>query len=410
LFLLGVLASCVHEPPPDPLLADRQRLAALKGSLAGPDFPPEARLVLSSSLMRGEVQQAVDDAAVAVTALRFEVPFFGSIAVKPQVRVTEVRAETEGACADCIALLVSLDGVLAPETQGATLPGLRFEGTARGVFRLSLVEVGEQGVPGGYSELRAIAADGTDAAGRKGWSAKVNLVDLPPALSTSVSDSASGFLQRLMESEVRPDLLLASLPGDGPLRLRGVRPHAKDGAVVVDVAFVALDAGIAEDLTPPAEGFELQVPEATLLALIRAETLRMPPQDGHVIDAIGLSVDGERFVMELAVITVAKEPTRRDVRVEGTMRIADGALSLTPERTTQVKRSGGFDPFELIVRAAILNNVERALRLAIPVSQATPMGGRTRTARVLSVVDAGASIRVVGAVDAVARPEQQPVE
>ena len=66
-----VVGACAHEPPPDPLSADRQRLQALAGTLAGPDFAPEARLVLSTALMRDEVQGAVDDAAVAVTALRF---------------------------------------------------------------------------------------------------------------------------------------------------------------------------------------------------------------------------------------------------------------------------------------------------------------------------------------------------
>ncbi len=395
------MASCAHEPPPDPLQADRQRLAALEKSLAGPDFPPEARLVLSQALMRDEVQGAVDDAAVAVTALRFELPFLGAVAVRPKVRVGAVVADVEPACDDCIALMVNLDGVLAPEAQGAVLPGLRFEGSARGVFRLNLVDVDVGGADNGtVTELRAVAADGTDAAGRKGWSAKINLMDLPPALSSSVSESASGFLQRLIESELRPDLLLASLPKAGPLRLRGVRPHSKDGAVVVDVAFVALDAGIASDLTPPAEGFELQVPEATLLALVRAETLRMAPQDGHVIDALSLGVDGDRFAMELAVIKLATEPTRRDVRVEGTMQITDGALTITPERTAQVARTGGFDPFEIIVKSATLHNVEKALRLAIPVTQAAPVGGRTRVARVTSVVDAGDAIRIVGAVDA----------
>jgi hypothetical protein len=185
------------------------------------------------------------------------------------------------------------------------------------------------------------------------------------------------------------------------VRLRGLRPSARDGAVVVDVAFVAVDAGVVDDHLPPVtDGFALQLPEQTLLALARAETLRLPPEDGWVVDPTRVVVDGERFSLDLAVYKLAGSVERRDVRVDGALQIDGTTLSITPTATTQLTRSGGFDPFELIVRTALLKRVEESLRLAVPVAQAAPVGGHTRRARLVGVRDLGPILQVDGVVDA----------
>jgi hypothetical protein len=215
-----------------------------------------------------------------------------------------------------------------------------------------------------------------------------------------VSTSVTGFLQRLMESEARPDLLLASLPDEGPVRLRGLRPGAKDGAVFIDIAFVVIDAGVVPaGLAPPETGFALLVPEQTLLALARAETLRMAPEDGWVVDPTAIVVDDGAFALDLTVYKLAGDPVRRDVRVDGTIAISDTTLSITPTKATQLSRSGGFDPFELIVRSALLQKVEESLRLAVPVATTAAVGGRTRRARLGGVRDLGEVLEVAGVVD-----------
>jgi hypothetical protein len=389
--------ACVHEPPADPRAADRARLDAVADTPLPPDFPAEARLVLSSQLMALEVQQSLDDAARTVEAFRFALPLLGEVALRPQLVVRGVRAEPEPSCTACVALVVDLDGALSPVTASGLLPGLRFAGAARGVFALRTVDVADAGV----IEIRATGEDGTDVAGRHGWAARLSLVDLPPGLSAQVSQSVTDFLQRLMASDARPDLLLASLPREGPVRLRGLRPSARDGAVVVDVAFVAIDAGIVDDALPAVtDGFALQLPEQTLLALARAETLRLPPEDGWVVDPASVVVDGDRFALDLAVYKLAGRIERRDVRVDGVLQIDGTTLSITPTAATQLARSGGFDPFELIVRTALLQKVEESLRLAVPVAQAAPMGGRTRRARLVGIRDLGATLQVDGVVDA----------
>jgi hypothetical protein len=298
-----------------------------------------------------------------------------------------------------VALTVEIAGVVSPVSAGGLLPGLRYSGTARGVFALASVPV-EDPQGGGFTEVRAVAAAGTDDAGHKGWSASITLDELPLELSQSVSSSVTSFVQRLMESEARPDILLASLPNDGAVRLRGLRPGARDGAVIVDIAFVAIDTGVVPDSLPTvSSGFALQLPEQTLLALARAETLRMPPQDGYIVDPQRIVVEGERFALDLAVIKLDREPTRRDVRVDGTIAIHGAALDITPERTEQTARQGGFDPLDFIVQAAVLDRVERSLRLTVPVAQSTAVGGRTRLARLTSLTDLGDVLQIGGVTD-----------
>ena len=400
--LVGALAltsSCIHVSPPDPLAIDRQRLMAVADEPLAPDFAPQARLVLSPALLRDEVQHSLDDAARTVEALRFMLPFVGEVALRPSVTVRGVRAEPEPACVGCVALVVDLVGSVNPVNGGGMLPGLHFSGSARGVFALKSVPVqADHGDT--VMEVRAIADAGTNVDGRRGWTASVTLDDLPIALSQSVSSSVTALVQRLMASEARPDLLLASLPGDGPVRLRGVRPGATDGAIIVDIAFVVIDAGVVhDDLPVVSSGFALQVPEQTLLALARAETLRMQPQDGYVVDPQRIVVDDTRFALEVAVIKLDREPIRRDVRVDGTIALDGTMLHIVPEKAEQVGRRGGFDPFEFIVRGAILEKVESSLRLAVPMTQSTAAGARRRQTRLTSLTDLGDVIQIGGETD-----------
>ena len=400
--LLGALAlasSCIHVAPPDPLAIDRQRLMAVADEPLAPDFAPQARLVLSPALLRDEVQHSLDGAARTVEALRFMLPFVGEVALRPSLTVRGVRAEPEPACVGCVALVVDLVGNVNPVNGGGMLPGLHFSGSARGVFALKSVPV-QTDNDDTVMEVRAIADAGTNADGRRGWTATVTLDDLPTALSQSVSSSVTALVQRLMASEARPDLLLASLPGDGPVRLRGVRPGAKNGAIIVDIAFVVIDAGVVhDDLPVVSSGFALQVPEQTLLALARAETLRMQPQDGYVVDPQRIVVDDTRFALEVAVIKLDQEPIRRDVRVDGTIALDGTMLHIVPAKAEQVGRRGGFDPFEFIVRGAILEKVESSLRLAVPMTQSTAAGARRRQTRLTSLTDLGDVIQIGGETD-----------
>jgi hypothetical protein len=397
--LLTLAASCLHGPPPDPLAIDRQRLMAVADEPLAPDFEPQARLILSPALLRDAVQDSLDDAAGTVEALRFMLPFVGEVALRPSLTVRGVRAEPEPACVGCVALLVDLVGTVTPVNGGGMLPGLRFSGSARGVFALKSVPV-RMDNGDTVMEVRAIADAATDTQGGRGWTASVTLDDLPAALSQSVSSSVTALIQRLMGSEARSDLLLASLPGDGPVRLRGVRPGANNGAIIVDIAFVVIDAGVVDGNLPPVtSGFALQVPEQTVLALARAETLRMKPRDGYVVDPQRIVVDEQRFALEVAVIKLDREPTRRDVRVSGTIALDGTTLHIVPEQTEQVARQGGFDPFELIVRGAILEKVETSLRLAVPMTRSTAEGGRRRQTRLTSLTDLGDVIQIGGETD-----------
>ncbi|MBM4280027.1 MAG: hypothetical protein FJ137_04510 [Deltaproteobacteria bacterium] len=122
--LLGtfVIVGCAHAPAVDPRAQDRARLEALGTTPLPADFAAEARLVLSPRLVAAEVQQSLDEAAGALEAFRFALPLLGEVTLQPDPVVRGVRAEPEPRCVGRVALLVELDGALAPVTTSGVRP------------------------------------------------------------------------------------------------------------------------------------------------------------------------------------------------------------------------------------------------------------------------------------------------
>jgi hypothetical protein len=401
--VMALVAGCAHGPVPDPREADRARLLSLETTPLAADFPAEARIVLSPALLAAEVQRSLDEGARVVEAFRVPVPLLGEIAIRPTVVVRRVTAHAAAGCVDCVALAVDLEGVLAPVTTSKLWPGLRFAGVARGVFAVQMVDQAQEGVV--VVRATATAATATaahaDDASDTGWRVDIELLDLPFESSRQgwLSSSLTAMLQRAVGREKPPELSLATLPREGPVRLRGLRPGARDGAVVLDVAFVAIDSDVVDDGLPAVtEGFAVQIPEATLLALARAHTLRLPPDDGWVVDPTRLVVDDDRFGLDLAVFRLTGRGERRDLHVDGRLHLDDTGLTIEPTKASQ-EAFHGFDPFEFVVRVALLERVQQALRLTIPV---TPADGPSRV-RLVRSVDRGATLQLEGIVEAPVR-------
>jgi hypothetical protein len=383
---------CAHGPRADPLAADRARLVALEGTPAPADFLPEARLALAPALVAREVQRTLDIAARTTEALRIELPILGALSLRPRATVTSLVAEDEAGCAGCVALRVGLEGTLAPVLGDGLLPAVAWRADARGVFSLESAREEE----GGDFRVRAIAKPG---APEMGWRAEVVVEGASEGSARAVSDIASRFLQRLIESEARPELLLATIPADAPVRVRALRTRASGGGIVVDLAFAALDAGaLGGDEPVPADGFVLAVPDRTLLAIARAAALRTPVADDWVADPTAIGVEHGKFALDLRIWNVARAPRARDVRVEGRVRLEGDKLELAPERATETKGADGFDPFDFIVRAEILRRTSEALRLVVPTAHAGDLGGRTVVVRLVGVRDEGDVLRLDGTV------------
>jgi hypothetical protein len=424
-----VVGACAHVPPVDLLAADRAALSALEQTPLPVDFPAEARLVLSPGLLRREVQLTLDLAAQTVAAVTFELPFLGNARLTPTARVQQLTATAEPDCARCVALALELDGTLIPEMAGdgalrVDLPPVPWRARARAVFALDVVSLGD-----GSRQIRAVGlqgkADGRGGSGGSGsgaahtggvtqgehsggWQAEVELPGLPPDFARSASQVATRFLQQLIEGDMRPDLLLATLPPDGPVQLRGLRPRPLGGTLAVDMAFAALDPGTAPELPLPADtpddGFVVQLPEKTLLALARAVVLKdKGPQDGWAGWPLALAIDAERFALDLRLWEVSARPRPREVRVLGRVQLDETGVQLVPESTEEIRAPEGFDPFDVVVKMAILMETSKALAVALPLAHHGDVSGRPVAMRLVGARDVGDQLFLLGDVREVVR-------
>lgn len=347
--------------PIDPLAQDRARLLALDDEPLPNDFAPEATLVVGGELLRQNLERALLDAASEAGAL-LEVPTpAGALGLTPSASVESLALSPGAACVACadVSLVVvgELEGRLGPLRE--RLP-YRLETRVP----LELVLVGDA------HKDRVLARVATGGAPR----AEVSFGDLPPILGERFSELLADRLRALLARGLVPDLVVAELPKDERVRVRGLRarPVALDGgksALAVELAFVALERGRVEAVPDPGDGFLVAIPDETLLGVARAAALRAEPLEGFVVEPKAVSTEGERFTLELAVWRIAPEPVADRYRVEGALQLADGELKLVPERATLAGTPRfSLDPVDLLVRARVLEELKRALTAALPSS------------------------------------------
>ncbi len=386
-----VATSCATAPPSDPLAERRAALRTLQMTPVTTDFRAEARLVISRRLLADELERALLQGLRLVADFELELPFVGNVALRPTVEVDSVEAAPTleaAACDACIELTVEVSGLLRPTTVGGGLPPLPWRGRARGPFALQTTTLAD-----GSRELRASAM--TTRAADRGWSVAVE-VDGFEALAPTLNKMVAQQLQRLVTADDRPQIVLATLPKDVAGQLRGLRPGADRGAVVVDFAFVAVDVGyLAADAPVVEEGFALVVPEATILAVANAALLRVPPRDGWTAALRDLRVDDGAFVLNVEVWQLQQPPKRHDVSATGHITLDDdNGLAVVIDDAEH--RSTGFDPFNAVVRGEIVRRVEGALQQVGVTPSDLPDGRRLRLRH---LIDHGEVLEIVGQVD-----------
>jgi len=386
------LTACTHAPPSDPLARDRAALQALTALPLDSAFAPEARLVISRRLLAQELERALLEGLRVVADLELELPFVGPVSLRPTVEVDSVEAATGPAsCTGCIALSVEVSGLLRPSVQnGASLPPVSWRGRVVGPFSLQTITL-----PDGRRELRALAL--TTKAADQGWSVDVQ-VDGFEGLAPTITKTVAQQLRKMVADPETPQIVLATLPKDVASQVRGLRPGADRGAVVVDLAFVAVGAGhVTLDAPVVEDGFALVVPEATLLAVANAAILKVPPRDGWTAALRALAVDDGAFVLDLDVWQLDTAPKRHEVRATGRITVDDNnGIAVVVDKADHRGDVGGFDPWNAVVRGEIVRRVEGALRQVGVTPSDLPDGRRLRLQR---LVDHGDVLEVVGAVD-----------
>ena len=410
--VLALVGACVTTQAVDPLAKQRAALKALEAAPPSATVPAHAQLILTPALLALELQRHLDQSTRQVGSFRIPVPFLGEIGVVPTVVVDDVHATRSDACPGCVSLTVGLSGTLAPaSTSGPStlaVPAVPFTAQARGTFEVLADPVPK--IDGGGLNLRAVAVNKGESAesGESGWTASVELGGFVADLSDELSAQADAFLKRLIEGEVRPELQLAHLPNDDAfLRLRGLQTRAEAGALVVDLAFMVLDAGVVADAEtaavagdPAAVGFLLAIPERTLLGLARAAAFRTPPDDGWLVEPTALALENGRFELRFTLWKMAAVPEARELRATGDVVLDAEGLRLTPDHVEQTGGSDtGFNPMEFLVRSEVLRRTEQALNVVVPVAAQSQVGAGRRVVRLVDLRQRDALLLVQGQVD-----------
>ena len=348
--------------------------------------------MLSRHLLADELERALLDGLRVVADFQVELPFIGTVALRPTIEVDSVEAAPgTSMCPGCIELTVEVSGLLRPmATGGADLPPVAWRGRARGPFALQTLLLAS-----GDRELRAVAM--TTTAADQGWSVGVEL-DGFEGLAPMVTKTVAQQLRRVIAADNRPQVVLTTLPKAVASQLRGLRPGAVRGAIVVDFAFVAVSAGHVDDNDNVVEdGFAMVVPEATLLAVANAAMLKVPPRDGWTAGLRAITINDGAFVLDLNVWQLDRTPKRHEVRATGRITIDDNnGLAVVVDQAEHRGGAQGFDPWNAVVRGEIVRRVEGALRQVGVTPTDLPDGRRLRLQR---LVDHGDVVEVVGAVD-----------
>jgi hypothetical protein len=373
--------SCAHAPLA-PTIGARAALADLAATSAPVGFVPEARLVVSRALAAQEVQRAVDDQLRSLADIVIDVPFLGAMHLRPRARVQSVDAERGSACGGCLMLTVDVDGLLLPTD--APIAPIEWRGR---IHAAVMVETNKR--EDGTLELHIVPT--RLQRDDDGWRVELE-VDGIGGLGPMITAGAQQQLRRLLLNDDSAHLVIAALPPNIAHQVRGVRADARAGAVVIDLALVALNPGMVSDDAPIVDdGAALLVPEDTLRGIANALLLQadhLPA--GWSVWCTGLTVDGSAFTVALEAWQ--PDPARpHRIEANGRFRVGDeGSFHVDIDHVHQ-PATRDFNALDPLIRAALERETIRALQQATLPAFPLPDG---RSVRLVDVVDRGALLDV----------------
>jgi hypothetical protein len=378
--------------PLAPTVGARTGLDALATTPAPVGFAAEARLVVSRALAAQELQRAVDDQLRSLADIAIDVPFLGAMHLRPRARVQSVDVERGSACGGCLILTVDVDGLLL--ATDAPIAPIEWRGRLHGAV---MVEAHKRDDGTLEVQIAPTRLDRDD----DGWRVELE-VDGLGGLESLVTAGAQQQLRRLLLNNDAAPVVVAVLPPAMARQVRGFRADARIGAVVIDLALVALTPGVVSDDAPIAnDGAALLVPEDTLRGIANAALLRdaeLPP--GWSVWCTGLSVDGSAF--RLALEAWQPDPARpHRIEASGRFRISDdGSFHVDIDHIDQ-PATRDFNALDPLIRAALERETVRALQQATLPALLLPDG---RSVQLVDVVDRGDLLEVRGNIEPVVLP------
>lgn len=383
--LLLLTAGCAHTDAVAPTAAALAEVQRLSTTTAPTNFAPEARVVVSRALAARELQRVVDSGLRVLADIAVDVPFLGTMHLRPTARVQSVDAERGVDCGGCLMLTIDVEGLLLA-TDMPTAP-IAWRGRLDGAVAVDLQRRDD-------GAFNIVAAPVRLPADDDGWRIEVE-VDGLGGLAPLVTDIARRQLRRLVLEGDVPHLVLATLPAALAQHIRGVRADARAGALVIDLALVALHPGVVDDSASVVdEGFALIVPDDTLRGVANAvllrETERLPP--GWSVWSTALAVNDNHFVF---AIEAWQHAPARPVALEarGRFLVDETSTFHVDVEAVQHAETRGFNALDPVVRATLERETVRALEQATLAPMPMPDG---RLLQLTRIVDRGAMIELQG--------------
>ncbi|MCB9688457.1 MAG: hypothetical protein H6735_25700 [Alphaproteobacteria bacterium] len=360
---------------------EEARLSALEDPGVAPtDFAPDAEILLSGSLLEGLADEAVAGQRLTGTLDLGLVAFRTSLRVR---HLAVVPAEEP----DAIALAARLDGTL----------------TARSLL-------GDTSTPIGLDAV-VEAALGVDRGADGAW-----LVAATPSSIRQLELEVPGMARGAMDSwlqeallEVLPPFVIAA-PDEAGLPVRGIRAHASDGGVRIDLRTAApRPEPLRSPAAMPLEGFRVSISTASLVQVAASRAFREGPlAHGVVVEPTSLEpLPGDGRHLPLALGLTLWRPVGRGwwraYEIEGALTLDEaGGVSVLPDTVVEVGHSRGAlaaDPLAALAQGSIARAVERTLTLSWTGATGARVGDASAAVHLVQLTAPPGAIRADGRVD-----------
>ncbi len=325
----------------DPLDIDRQRLAALAETAVDEGWRPHATLVVPDAVLGRALTGVVATLAGDLEPVELSVGLGLGLRVAPQVQAPTVEVSASDACGSDAAL--SPTGVLLADDLG-------WRAEASVELEVAVHRSGDE------RTVRLQRAPEREVAVRVALD----------AIAEPYGSAATSWLA--------PDLsspLVALTPEVRDVRVRG------DAGLVVELALNVLESAPAER-PDTSEEWALQVPAETLLGLARAIALRVPPEEGFLVEPAEVQLFGGRFAVRLRVWKVGRRWTWREYLVQGDITLTPGQrVAFAPDDAGETDQEGwGGSIIGPLVKRRVLKMLERSADMTVPaVADSSTQGG-----------------------------------
>jgi hypothetical protein len=356
--------------------------AAKADALADPGpaparWSPDAWMQISAPTLDALLEALVTENAALSTEIDA-----GLATIRPKLSVAGLTLRAAEGCAGCLTVDLDLGGTVGWSTAlGDGSTGL----TAGGVFDVA------------FELQRDGRAWTVLAAPRRLRHIQVTLAGGKFAVPTGpITDWITANLLANV-----PPMPIAAFPGDDlPLRALAVLPLA-DGVRVE--ALTQAPTPIAAPNPPArlADGWMVGISEGSLLAAARAEAFRAGPVAyGVVPEPTALDLGDGRFLLGLRLWRTEGRGWWRDYEIRGSYDVDGRGLHLTPDDVTEIAQSSGAifaDPLAALAEGRILESIEDAFAIALPVEGTAAVGAVPTTVTVSSIrPDGPGGIRAQG--------------